>query len=217
MNAKKQELINEIEKHKIIAILRGVSLQNAIKAVSAMREGGICFVEVTFDQSGKISDEETAKTIKTICDNFPDMFIGAGTVMSPKQVVTAKKAGARYIISPDVNKAVIKKTNKLGLVSLPGALTPTEVATAHRYGADFVKLFPNSEMKPSYLKAISAPLSHIKFLAVGGVTAENIKDFMMQGAKGVGASSIASKALIEKGEFEKITEISKAFVEALNN
>ncbi len=211
----KKSLITEIEKHKIIAILRGLTRDEALKAVAAMHKGGIRFVEVTFDQSGKISDAETASIITTLCNSFPDMHIGAGTVMSTKQVITAKKAGAKYIISPDVNEAVIKKTVKCGLVSLPGALTPTEAATAHRYGADFVKLFPNSEMKPSYLKSIAAPLSHVKFLAVGGVTADNVADFIKNGAKGVGASSLANKELIKNGEFDKITELSKQFVDAL--
>lgn len=211
----KKALIKEIEKHKIIAILRGLSREDALKAVDAMHKGGIRFVEVTFDQSGKISDTQTASIITELCNAFPDMYIGAGTVMSAKQVITAKKAGAKYIISPDVNEAVIKKTVKCGLVSLPGALTPTEAATAHRYGADFVKLFPNSEMKPSYLKAIAAPLSHIKFLAVGGVTADNVADFIKNGAKGVGASSLANKELIKNGDFDKITELSEKFVNAL--
>ena len=212
----KKALIQEIEKHTIIAILRGLTCEEAVNAVNAMYKGGIRFVEVTFDQSGKITDSETASIISTLCKTFPDMHIGAGTVMSAKQVVTAKKAGATYIISPDVNEAVIKKTVKCGLVSLPGALTPTEAATAHRYGADFVKLFPNSEMKPSYLKAIAAPLSHIKFLAVGGVTADNIADFIKNGAKGVGASSLANKELVRNGEFDKITELSSKFVSAIN-
>ncbi len=216
MKNSRTEIIAAIEQHKIIVILRGLAGDEILKTVSAMRDGGIRFVEVTFDQTKSISDEETCANIKKLCESFPDMYIGAGTVLSTKQVAMAKKAGAKYIISPDVNKNVIKKTVKSGLVSLPGALTPTEAASAYRYGADFVKLFPNSEMKPTYLKAISAPLSHIKFLAVGGVNVDNVKDFLKNGAKGIGASSVANKDYIKNGEYNKITELAKAFVAAIN-
>jgi len=99
---------------------------------------------------------------------------------------------------------------------MPGALTPTEAANAHRWGADFVKLFPNSEMKISYLKALMAPLSHIKFLAVGGVNLENFKDFISAGAKGVGmATNIADRKAILAGDYDKITSLAKAFTEQL--
>ncbi len=102
--------------------------------------------------------------------------------MSEEQVETAANAGAQFIISPDCYEPVIKKIRELGLVSMPGCLTPTEAAMAHRWGADFVKLFPNSEFKLSYLKALIAPLSHIKFLSVGGVNENNLRDFIDAGA-----------------------------------
>ncbi len=215
MKFNKNELIHEIEKYKLIVILRGLNLPDAILTVDALQKGGIKFVEVTFDQTKKTPDSETAKIINTLCNQFPTIHIGAGTVMSAKQVKIAKKAGAKYIISPDTNKSVIEKTLKYGLVSLPGAFTPTEVATAHRYGADFVKLFPNGEMKPSYLKSILAPLSCVKIIAVGGVTIDNAKDYISIGAKGVGLSALANKELIKNKEFDKITETAKMMTESL--
>ena len=166
--------------------------------VDAMEKGGIKLVESTFDQSGKTSDEETAENIYAIKEKFKGRVrVGLGTVMSEKQVELAYRAGAEFIISPDCYEPVIKKTRELGIVSIPGAFTPTEVANAHRYGADFVKIFPNSEMKISYLRALLAPLSHIKFLAAGGVNTENIKDYISAGAKGIGiATAIADKKMI---------------------
>ncbi|MBO5776255.1 MAG: bifunctional 4-hydroxy-2-oxoglutarate aldolase/2-dehydro-3-deoxy-phosphogluconate aldolase, partial [Clostridia bacterium] len=120
-----------------------------------MEKGGIKLVEVTFDQSGKITDEETASNIRAIKEHFAGRIrVGAGTFMTVEQVELAYKAGAEYIISPDCYEPVIRKTRELGMVSMPGALTPTEAANAHRWGADFVKIFPNSEMKISYLKAL---------------------------------------------------------------
>ena len=182
-----------------------------------MEKGGIKLVEVTFDQTGKISDKETASNIRAVKEHFDGKIrVGAGTVMTEEQVELAYQAGAEYIISPDSYEPVIRKTRELGMVSMPGALTPTEAANAHRWGADFVKLFPNSEMKISYLKALMAPLSHIKFLAVGGVNLENFKDFISAGAKGVGmATNIADRKAILAGDYDKITSLAKAFTEQL--
>ena len=102
------------------------------------------------------------------------------------------------------------------MVSLPGAITPTEAANAHRWGADFVKLFPNSEFKPSYIKALAAPLSHIKFLAVGGVNADNLKEYLAAGAVGIGvATAIASRDYIKKGDSMGITELARKFTSQL--
>ena len=136
--------------------------------------------------------------------------------MTEKQVKIADKAGAEFIISPDAYAPVIKKTRELGMVSIPGVYTPSEAANAHRWGADFAKLFPNSEVKLSYLKALTVPLSHIKFLAVGGVTHENMGEYLNAGAKGIGvATAIADKNAIFAGDYAEITRRAKLFTEQL--
>ena len=213
----KQNVILDIEKYKIITILRGLTKEEILKTVDAMVKGGIKLVEVTFDQTGKIPDETTAENIKAIATNFKDIVrVGAGTVMTIKQVELAKNARAEFIISPDCYEPVIKRTLELDMVSIPGVFTPSEAANAYRYGADFAKLFPNSELGISYLKAITAPLSHIKFLAVGGVTHENMLDYLNAGAKGIGvATGIADKQVIKKGEYEKITELAQKFTKQI--
>ena len=213
MRATREDIIQAVLDNKIIVIARGLEKEQLYKTVEAMQKGGIRMVEVTFDQSGKISDAETAANIRMLCEKFGDtMFIGAGTVMSEEQVETAAKAGAQFIISPDCYEPVIKKTRELGLVSMPGCLTPTEAAMAHRWGADFVKLFPNSEFKLSYLKALIAPLSHIKFLSVGGVNENNLCDFIDAGACGVGLTGIVNKKLIAEGKYDEITKLAELYV-----
>lgn len=213
----REEIIKDVEKNKIIVILRGFNQEQLINTVAAMEKGGVKLVEVTFDQSGVISDKTTAANIQALKEHFKGRVrIGAGTVMTETQVEYAYRAGAEFIISPDCYENVIKKTKKLGMVSIPGVFTPTEAANAHRYGADFVKLFPNSEVNLSYLKALIAPLSHIKFLAVGGVNANNLKDYIAAGAKGVGvATAIADKKAIIAGDYEKITQLAKEFTALL--
>ena len=213
----RKEIIKDIEENKIIVILRGYGSEQLVRTVEAMEGGGIRLVEVTFDQSGEVSDKETADNIRILKERFGKRVrVGAGTVMTKKQVELAYRAGAEFIISPDCCKEVIKKTRRLGMVSIPGALTPTEAASAHRYGADFVKLFPNSELKPSYLKVLTVPLSHIKFLAVGGVGYENMKEFFEVGAVGIGvATAIADRKAILEGNYEEITRRAKLFTSQL--
>lgn len=213
----REQIIKDVEKYKIITILRGYTLDQLINTVEALEKGGIRLVEVTFDQSGTVSNEETASHIKALKERFGNtMHVGAGTVITEKQVELAYQAGAEYIISPDCYEPVIKKTRELGMVSMPGAFTPTEAANAHRFGADFVKLFPNSEVKLSYLKAIKAPLSHIKFLAVGGVNADNLCDYLSAGAVGIGvATAIANRSAIQAGNYDEITRLAKLFTEKL--
>ena len=214
----REQIINAVERNKIIVILRGFTDQDQlVRTVQAMEEGGIKLVEVTFDQSGVISDEKTAENIRLLSEKFAGRVrVGAGTVMSEAQVEIAYRAGAEFIISPDCYEPVIRKTKALGMISMPGVFTATEAANAHRYGADFVKLFPNSEMKVSYLKALIAPLSHIKFLAVGGVTAENLQSYLVAGAKGVGvATAIADKKAILAGDYQEITRKAREFTRLL--
>lgn len=213
----REQIIKDVEEHKIIVIMRGFTTEQLVNAVSAMEKGGIRLVEVTFDQTGATDDKETAENIRVLKETFAGRVrVGAGTVMTEEQVELAYQAGAEFIISPDCYDAVIKKTRQLGMVSMPGVYTPTEAAAAHRYGADFVKLFPNSEVKLSYLKALTVPLAHIKFLAVGGVTAENMQDYLTAGAKGIGvATAIADKTAIRAGDFEEITRRAKQFTSQL--
>jgi 2-dehydro-3-deoxyphosphogluconate aldolase/(4S)-4-hydroxy-2-oxoglutarate aldolase len=213
----REEIIKDIEKNKIIVIMRGFTEEQLINSVEAMEKGGIRLVEVTFDQTGKVSDETTASYINALKNHFEGRVrIGAGTVMTEAQAELAFKADAEFIISPDCYEGVIKKTRELGMVSIPGVFTPTEAANAHRFGADFAKLFPNSEVNISYLKALAVPLSHIKFLAVGGVSADNMKEYFEAGAKGIGvATAIADKKSIFAGDYEDITRRAKLFTDQL--
>ena len=217
MKISHQAVIDAILENKIIVILRGLNAEQLLKTVQAMEEGGIRMVEVTFDQSGKISDEQTAANIRTLVETFAGRVrVGAGTVMTAKQAEMAYEAGAEFIISPDTYEEVIRRTRELGMVSLPGAFTPTEAANAHRYGADFVKLFPNSEVGISYLKALMAPLSHIRFLAVGGVNEKNMMEYLNAGAKGIGvATGIVNKKHIADGNYAAVTELALAYTSQL--
>ncbi len=219
MRITQEQLINELQKEKIIVIMRGLSKEQLTKTVQAMYEGGIRFVEVTFDQSGKTPDSVTAENIRCLKESFAGrIHVGAGTVMTVEQVELAHRAGAEFIISPDACREIIEHTKRLGMLSMPGVFTPTEAANAHRWGADFVKLFPNSEVKLSYLKCLAVPLSHIRFLAVGGVNEHNLRDYLAAGACGVGiATGIVNKQAIAEENYAEITRLSKLYTAAAGN
>ena len=212
----RETVIQEILDKKLIAIIRGAQEGQALAAARALLDGGVRLVELTFNQSKPETFAGTANAIRNICDCLGDkVTVGAGTVISVEQVELAAQAGASYIISPDTDEAVIKKTRELGLVSLPGAFTPTEAKIAHNAGADFVKLFPCLD-GPEYLKAIMAPLSHIRFLAVGGITPENAKAFLQAGAAGLGVGgSLVNKKLLDAGDYMQIKENACRFIRSM--
>jgi len=213
----RSKIINAIEENKIVVIVRGVEKEKLIPLAEAMYDGGIRLLEVTYSANGKISDEETTENIRMLTGHFGDrMFIGAGTVLTEKQVELTKNAGGKFIISPDTNKEVIEKTRELDMVSMPGALTPTEIQAASRMGADFVKMFPVVNMGCDYVKAVLAPLSHIKLLAVGGINENNMADYLKAGISGFGiGSNIVDKKLIEKNDFDEITRLAEKYVKVI--
>ena len=209
----REEIIRRVLDRKLIAIVRGVYGTDCLKLAQALYAGGIELLEVTFDQSRPERLNETADTIRLLTDTLGDtMSFGAGTVTSLQMLELAKRAGAQFIVSPDTNEAVIRETVSAGLVSMPGAMTPTEIMTAYSYGADFVKLFPAGNLGAGYLKAIRAPISHIPILAVGGVNEKNLADFLQAGAVGAGVGgNLVNKAWVAAGEFDKITQTALAF------
>ena len=208
------QIIEKIENERVIAIVRGIDCSKIVDLANALSKGGISLVEVTFNQKSPETFIDTAKAISLINNNCPYMTVGAGTVLTTEQVDIAYNAGAKFIISPDSDQNVIKHTVQKGMVSIPGAYTASEAKTAHQAGAHFVKLFPC--MDASYLRAIKAPLSHIKFLAVGGVNDKNAIEYINAGAVGVGVgSSLVNKKYVENGDFDKITKIALSLVESV--
>lgn len=208
-------IIRKVLEKKIVAIVRGVYGEDCLNLAKALYAGGIEMMEVTFDQSKPESLDRTSNTVKLLVEQMGDkMIFGAGTVTSLEMLELAKNAGARFIVSPDTNEEVIRQTVADGLVSMPGALTPTEIMTAHRCGADFVKVFPTANLGASYIKAVCAPLNHIRMLAVGGVNEKNIAEFLAAGACGAGVGgNLVNKTWIANGEFDKITALAKEFME----
>lgn len=213
----REQVIKWVEQHKIIAIVRGAEPAKCAAVAKALYDGGIRLMEITYDQAHPESWKDTAAAIGQVNTDYAGkLLVGAGTVTTPELVEMTAAVGGNFIISPDTDLAVIKKTLELGLVSMPGALTPTEIKAAHSAGADFVKLFPISNMGPGYLKAVRAPLNHIKMMAVGGINEKNMRDYLDAGACGFGiGGNLANKKWIAAGEFDKITAVAREMVNVI--
>lgn len=209
----KQKIIDQIKNEKLIVIVRGIEEKKLIPLAQAMYDGGVRLLEITYSANGKVSDEKTAENIRALVTHFGNkMCIGAGTVLTEKQVELTQNAGGCFIISPNTKERVIQRTVELGMVSIPGAFSPSEIEDAYEFGADFVKLFPVTNLGAEYVKAVKAPLSHIDLLAVGGIDLDNIPLYKKAGACGFGVgSNITDKSMIANEDWQGITELAKQY------
>lgn len=206
-----------ITSEKLIVIVRGVTKEILLPLATALHDGGIRCMEITYCADGSVSDEETANQIRMLSKKFgTTMAIGAGTVLTETQVKLTKHAGGTFVISPNTDEKLIKEAHRQGLISIPGALTPTEIAVAREKGADFIKLFPANFLTPEYVKAVTAPLSDVNLLSVGGINENNMREYLKAGVCGFGlGSNIIKKDMIATNNFAGITALAKEYVQKI--
>lgn len=212
-----QTILEQIKEHKIIAILRGVPQDKIVNVAQALYDGGIHLLEITFNQKSSAKLEDTRNAIQSVYTELGSrMTIGAGTVMSVEEVHAAKEAGAAFALAPNVDETVIKEIVACGMEAIPGAMTPSEIADSYKYGASAVKVFPAGNMGLSYCKAVMAPINHIPMIAVGGVDAKNLPEFLKAGFIGAGiGSSLTNKQMIAEGYYEGLRMLARTYVEAV--
>jgi len=211
----REENIKRMLKDKFIAIIRGMEEEKIVPLAEALYNGGFRCIEVTFNLREPDNHAQTARSIEAIAKRFGnEVLTGAGTVVAPELVDIAADAGALYIVSPNTDVDVIRRTRERELVSVPGALSATECMIAHNAGADFIKLFPTGSMGTGYLKSLIAPLSHLRFVATGGIDENNFRDYLKAGAVCIGVGgNLINKEWIAAGEFNKITDLAKLYTE----
>ena len=206
----KTEVIKQIKDTGLIPVVRATSADEAMRAIDAIREGGISVLEVTMTVPGAVG------VIEQLTKKYgSDVLVGAGTVLDAETARACMLSGAQFVVSPALNLETIECCRRYGVAVLPGALTPTEVLQAWTAGADFVKVFPAGALGgASYLKALKAPLPHIELVPTGGVSLKTAADFIKAGASalGVGADLVDLKA-IRDGQASVITERAKQFVQ----
>ena len=203
-----------IERVGLIPVLRAKNAEQAHAVVEAMIAGGVTVVEVTMtcpDACGILKALKTGYGAK--------LLLGSGTVTTAREAEETIEAGAEFVVSPSLHPDVIAASRAAGKLSIPGALTPTEVITADRAGADYVKIFPCSAMGgASYLKSLLAPFPHLKLIPTGGVTLKTAEEFIRAGARALGVGSdLVNLAAIDEGKPEIITEAAKAYLQVLAN
>ena len=199
---------------RIVAIIRGFAPDTCLRLAEAYSAGGIRLVEVTFNQKAPETWKDTAAAICAIRERFDGRVrAGAGTVLTEEQLSMCIDAGGEYMITPNVKPELIRSCVRQGLVAMPGALTPSEAVEAWEAGAAFVKIFPAGSLGPGYVKALRAPLAHIPMLAVGGISADNVADFMRVGCVGAGVGgNLTNKEWIAAGAWDKIADTARQLV-----
>lgn len=204
--------LQSIYDNKLVAVIRGAKEDEVLDIAEALYEGGVKILEITAETPGFLN------LISQLSNTFNDQIIvGAGTVLDPETARAAILSGAKFIFSPTVNTKTIQMTNRYGAVSIPGAMTTTEILTAYEHGADVIKVFPASVLGPQYLKDIHGPLPHIPLMPTGGIDVGNIKEYFRYGAAaaGIGSSLVNTKEKMNAEKLQEITKKATQFVEAI--
>jgi 2-dehydro-3-deoxyphosphogluconate aldolase/(4S)-4-hydroxy-2-oxoglutarate aldolase len=203
-------MLDQLKKIRVVAVVRAPSAELALKASETLVENGITGIEITF------TTPDAASVIKKCRENFGDRaLVGAGTVVTAEQLHAATESGAQFLVSPGTDEVLTRAMLETGLLTMTGALTPTEVMTASRLGVQVIKVFPGSLGGPGYLSALRGPFPDLKFMPTGGVSSENIADWFKHGAFAVGAGGdlVSAKAL-EAENMEDIAAKAKQYVAA---
>jgi 2-dehydro-3-deoxyphosphogluconate aldolase / (4S)-4-hydroxy-2-oxoglutarate aldolase len=206
------ETCRVIEAAGIVPVVRAPSPEFAIRAVDALLTGGISIFEIT------MTIPNATAVIRSLTARFKDAaLIGAGTVLSAEDARMCVEAGAQFIVSPGLDLATIDAAHALDVAIAPGALTPTEVITAHKANADMVKIFPCSAVGGAkYLKALKGPLPHVKLLPTGGISVSNAHEFIAAGAAAIGiGSELVDVAALTEGRDSELTARARELVKVV--
>ena len=210
-------VIERLGESRLMVLARGVEKEVLVKAVGAIADAGVTVFESTFDHRREDCVAENAEKIAALVAAYGErMSIGAGTVLTVEEVRAAHDAGATFIVSPDTDADVIAETKRLGMASIPGAMTPSEIKRAYALGADIVKLFPADDLGYHYIQNLKGPLPHIPLMATGGVNPETIPEFLSRGILAVGTGiTIFRSDLVAAKDYNAIAALAKEHIEVI--
>jgi len=203
----KNDILDTILETGVVAIMRAKSADQLLEAAEAVLAGGVKAIEVTMTTPGALD------VIRQAINKFGGtVLFGVGSVLDSETARSAMLAGAQFVVCPTLNIRTIEICNRYSVPVMPGAYTPTELLTAWEAGASIVKVFPASAGGPAYIKAVKAPLPHIRLAAVGGVDLNNTADFIRAGVDIVGVGGeLVSQKLLDAKDFASITESARHF------
>jgi 2-dehydro-3-deoxyphosphogluconate aldolase / (4S)-4-hydroxy-2-oxoglutarate aldolase len=195
---------------RVLAVVRAPSADSAVRAADALVAGGVTGIEITYSTPG------AASAVRRIADAHGDaVYLGAGTVTTPDQAVEAAEAGARFLVSPGTRRRLTEAMRATGLLVLTGAMTPSEVMAAVEYGADVVKIFPASLGGPSFLRSLRGPFPDVPLMPTGGVTPDNVAEWIHAGAIAVGAGGeLVSGADLAADRYDEVERKARLFAAA---
>ena len=209
----KAEMLEKVKELGLLAVIRGPSAELTVKMVEALIEGGVLGIEITYSTPNA---EEVVRTLSRMYGNR--IVLGMGTLTKPVQTFSAMDAGANYLVSPVCEPNLVKSMVDSGLLTMAGALTPTEVLQAYNLGVDVVKIFPGSLGGPAYVKALKGPFPYIPMMPTGGVSANNVAEWFATGVVAVGAGSeLCPPQLAKEGKFDEITRRAAEFVQVVKS
>jgi 2-dehydro-3-deoxyphosphogluconate aldolase/(4S)-4-hydroxy-2-oxoglutarate aldolase len=210
MNMIKYDILKRITDVGVVAVVRADSIEQATEISKACIKGGVNAIEVTFTVPGALH------VIEALAHSFKksELIIGAGTVLDSETARLAILSGAQYIVSPAFDENTAKLCNRYQVPYMPGCLTITEMIKAMEYGSDIIKLFPGSAFGPSYVKAIFGPLPQVNIMPTGGVSLDNVSEWIKNGVVAVGVGGELTNPS-KKGDYDGVTKLAKAFVEAV--
>ena len=201
-------IIAGIKQEKVVAVIRKANQTNIVPILEALAEGGIHHVEITAETRQVVSLIE-----KAVSEVDTSIKVGAGTVLDPETARSVLMAGAAFIVSPTLNIETMRLCQRYGVEHIPGVLTPTEILTAYENGARMVKIFPADSVGPNYIKNIRGPLPHVTAMVTGGITIDNMKDYLQAGsaAVGIGSNLVNATTITTEEDYRLLTERAKAY------
>jgi 2-dehydro-3-deoxyphosphogluconate aldolase/(4S)-4-hydroxy-2-oxoglutarate aldolase len=209
----KKVVLEKVKELGVLAVIRGPSPELTIKMVEALIAGGVIGIEITY------STPNAEEVVQALSKKFgSSIILGMGTLTKPEQAISAKAAGACFLVSPVCEPNLVKGMVDSGLLTMAGALTPTEVFQAYNMGVDVIKIFPGSLGGPAYIKALKGPFPYIPMMPTGGVSAGNVAEWFATGVVAVGAGSeLCPPHLAKEGKFEEISKRASDFVQVVNS
>lgn len=207
----KIDIIKRIMEDKLVAVIRAESKEQGLKIVDAVQKGGIKLIEVTMTVPGAVD------IITSLSQEYKgkDVMIGAGTVLDSETARLCILAGAQFVVSPSFNKDTVALCNRYRIPYLPGAMTVNEIIECLEHGADIIKLFPGNLYKPETIKDFKAPLPQANFMPTGGVSVDNIAQWIKAGAVAIGVGGSLT-AGAKTGDYDAITREAQRFIEAIS-
>jgi 2-dehydro-3-deoxyphosphogluconate aldolase/(4S)-4-hydroxy-2-oxoglutarate aldolase len=206
----KEAVISKIKEVGLVAVVRADSPEQAVLITEACIKGGVAAIEITFTVPG------AADVIKELSKRYAsgEIIIGAGTVMDPETARVAILAGAQYVVSPYLNVEMVRLCNRYQIACMPGAMTIKEVVECMEAGADIVKIFPGELFGPAIIKAIKAPIPYAPLMPTGGVSLDNVAEWIKAGAEAVGVGGNLTGGA-KKGDYDSIAVIAAQYIEKI--